>query len=76
MNSFAVVHIVSPAEFDPGTAQTPGSDTFPRNSRKTAGRKPYVFPRTLFKGPANMEQSWTNTNPVWPQTDLRLTAAP
>jgi uncharacterized RmlC-like cupin family protein len=26
MNSPAAIHIVSPAEFDPGTAQTPGSE--------------------------------------------------
>jgi uncharacterized RmlC-like cupin family protein len=26
MSSSAAVHIVSPAEFDPGTAQTPGSE--------------------------------------------------
>ncbi|MDB5551923.1 MAG: Cupin protein, partial [Rhizobium sp.] len=26
MNSSAAIHIVSPEEFDPGTAQTPGSE--------------------------------------------------
>jgi len=28
MNSSAAIHIVSPSEFDQGTAQTPGSERF------------------------------------------------